>query len=86
MCCCCDACACPCLSSLRDAGVEGSRTLLAITALHVRDLVSCEHGAAHLNGRQRAFVVKQGPWLLCTHGSGTSMSAACPEMTGGLKS
>ena len=62
------------------------RTLLAITALHVRDLVSCEHGAAHLNGRQHAFVVTQGPWLLCTHWSGTSMSAACPEMTGGLKS
>ena len=31
-------------------------------------------------------VVKQGPWLLCTHWSGTSMSAACPQMTGGLKS
>ena len=27
---------------------------MAITALHVRALVSCEHGAAHLNGRQMA--------------------------------
>ena len=72
MCCCCDACAWPCLSSLRDAGVEGSRTLLAITALHVRDLVS---------------ICREAGAVVAMHTLVRDLNVgSVPEMTGGLKS